>query len=500
MRSAAAGDVTAGGAAGSAVPDDGRVEPVNRAATRSLYRARVKIHPRRVAGTFRSLKWAAMAALLSIYYLAPFLRWDRGPNAPGQAILVDFPNRKFYFFFIEIWPQEIYYLTGILVMMAVGLFLITSSIGRVWCGYACPQTVWTDLFIGVERLIEGDRNARMRLDAAPLSPSKLAKRALKYAIFLLISMATGGAWVLYFADAPTLIRAMAGFEAPFAAYTTFGFLTLSTFLLGGFAREQVCTYMCPYARFQAAMLDEHSLIVTYRADRGEPRGKHKKGDPWQGRGDCVDCDSCVAVCPVGIDIRDGQQLECINCGLCIDACNAVMDKVGRPRGLIAIDSLASVAARRVGASARWRPVRPRTLIYAAIWCAVGLVMLVTLVMRDDLELNVLRDRNPLFVALTDGSIRNGDTLHALNKLHAERPLILSVEGLPGARLNLLGEAAGAATAAVRVPADGLSEYKVFVTAPRAALNGGSIPIRFVARDASGAEAASRGSVFRGPER
>jgi polyferredoxin len=193
-------------------------------------------------------------------------------------------------------------------------------------------------------------------------------------------------------------------------------------------------------------------------------------------------------------------LECINCGLCIDACNAVMDKVGRPRGLIAIDSLASVAARRVGASARWRPVRPRTLIYAAIWCAVGLVMLVTLVMRDDLELNVLRDRNPLFVALTDGSIRNGYTLHALNKLHAERPLILSVEGLPGARLNLLGEAAGAATAAVRVPADGLSEYKVFVTAPRAALNGGSIPIRFVARDASGAEAASRGSVFRGPER
>jgi cytochrome c oxidase accessory protein FixG len=500
MRSAAASDVTAGGAAGTAAPDDERVEPVNRAATRSLYRARVKIHPRRVSGVFRNLKWAATALLLSIYYLAPFFRWDRGPNAPGQAILVDFPNRKFYFFFIEIWPQEVYYLTGILVMMAVGLFLVTSSIGRVWCGYACPQTVWTDLFMAVERLIEGDRNARIRLDAAAFSPSKLAKHALKYAIFLLISMATGGAWVLYFADAPTLIREMASLQAPFVAYATFGFLTLSTFLLGGFAREQVCIYMCPYARFQAAMLDEHSLIVTYRADRGEPRGKHKRGAPWDGRGDCVDCDSCVAVCPAGIDIRDGQQLECINCGLCIDACDAVMDKVGRPRGLIAIDSLASMAARKAGAPVRWRLVRPRTLIYAAILLTVGLVMLAALVMRDDLELNVLRDRNPLFVPLSDGSIRNGFTVHALNKLHADRPLVLSVEGLPGARLNLLGEATGAVTAAVKVPADGLGEYKLFVTAPRAAVKGDSMPIRFVARDASGAQAASRGSVFRGPER
>lgn len=500
MRSVAAGDVTTGGGAGSVLPDDERVEPVNRAATRLLYRARVKIHPRHIAGTFRSLKWAAMALLLSIYYLAPFLRWDRGANAPGQAILVDFPNRKFYFFFIEIWPQEIYYLTGILVMMAVGLFLVTSSVGRIWCGFACPQTVWTDLFIGVERLIEGDRNARMRLDAASPSASKFAKRALKYAIFLLVSMATGGAWILYFADAPTLVREMANFQAPFAAYAAFGFLTLSTFLLGGFAREQVCTYMCPYARFQAAMLDEHSLIVAYRTDRGEPRGKHKKGDPWDGRGDCVDCDSCVAVCPAGIDIRDGQQLECINCGLCVDACNAVMDKVGRPRGLIAIDSLAGVTAQKAGQRSALRLVRPRTLIYGAIWCAVGLAMLASLAFRDDLEINVLRDRNPLFVTLSDGSIRNGFTVHLLNKLHADRPLTLFVEGLSSARLTLLGDTAAATTVQVKVPADGVGEYRLYVAAPRASLKGDSTQIRFVAREATGGKAPSRGSVFRGPER
>ncbi|MCC6469673.1 MAG: cytochrome c oxidase accessory protein CcoG [Alphaproteobacteria bacterium] len=441
-----------------------------------------------------------MAAMLAIYYLAPWLRWDRGPNAPGQAILIDFPERKFYFFFIEIWPQEVYFLTGILIMMAIGLFAVTASFGRIWCGYACPQTVWTDLFIQVERLIEGDRNARMRLDAAPMSASKLGKRALKYAVFLVISMATGGAWVLYFADAPTLAHQLVTFEAPYAAYAAVAFLTASTFVLGGLAREQVCTYMCPYARFQAAMLDEHSLIVAYRADRGEPRGKHKKGDSWEGHGDCVDCDSCVAVCPTGIDIRDGQQLECINCGLCADACDAVMDRVGRPRGLIGIDSLANVTARKQGLPAATRIFRTRTLIYIGIWCAVGLFMLGTLLLRNDIDVNTLRDRNPLFVTLTDGSIRNGYTVHIINKQHAERPLTLSVDGLPSARVNVLGDSGTAAGAKVTVPADGVGEFKVFVTAPRDSVKTESTGIHFIVREADGRVSASRGSSFRGPSR
>jgi len=483
-----------------ALADEERVAPVNKAAIRSLYRARVKIHPRLVAGFYRRLKWIAMAGMLGIYYLAPWIRWDRGPSAPSQAILIDFPERKFYFFFIEIWPQEVYFLTGILIMMAVGLFAVTAAFGRIWCGYACPQTVWTDLFIQVERLIEGDRNARIRLDAAPLSAAKLGKRALKYAIFLAISMATGGVYVLYFADAPTLAHQMLTFSAPYAAYAAFAFLTASTFILGGLAREQVCTYMCPYARFQAAMLDEHSLIIAYRADRGEPRGKHKKGESWGGRGDCVDCDSCVAVCPTGIDIRDGQQLECINCGLCADACDAVMDKVERPRGLIGVDSLANVAARKLGQPASARLVRPRTLIYVGILCAVGIVMLGALLMRGDIEVNALRDRNPLFVTLTDGSIRNGYTVHILNKLHANRPLTLSVEGLPSARIGVLGEPGASASASVSVPADGLGEFRVFVTAPRDGPRGESSDIRFVVRESTGRVAASRASTFRGPPR
>ncbi|MCC7049632.1 MAG: cytochrome c oxidase accessory protein CcoG [Alphaproteobacteria bacterium] len=441
-----------------------------------------------------------MAAMLAVYYLAPWLRWDRGPNAPGQAILIDFPERKFYFFFIEIWPQEVYFLTGILIMMAVGLFAVTASFGRVWCGYACPQTVWTDLFIQVERMIEGDRNARMRLDAAPMSVSKLGRRTLKYAIFLAISMATGGAWVLYFADAPTLAHQLLAFDAPYAAYAAIAFLTASTFILGGLAREQVCTYMCPYARFQAAMLDEHSLIVAYRADRGEPRGKHKKGESWEGHGDCVDCDSCVAVCPTGIDIRDGQQLECINCGLCADACDAVMDRVGRPRGLIGIDSLANVDARKQGRPAVTRILRTRTFIYAGIWCAVGLVMLGTLLLRNDIEVSALRDRNPLFVPLTDGSIRNGYTVHIINKQHAERPLALSVEGLPAARVSVLGDPGTAPVARMTVPADGVGEFKVFVTAPRDSVKTESTDIRFIVREVDGRVSATRSNVFRGPSR
>ncbi|MBK5198892.1 MAG: cytochrome c oxidase accessory protein CcoG, partial [Methyloceanibacter sp.] len=311
------------------------VRAVNAEANRSLYAKRVKIYPKRGEGQFRTIKWVVMAVTLGIYYVVPWLRWDRGAYLPDQAVLIDFPARRFYFFFIEIWPQEFYYITGLLVLAALALFLVTAIAGRVWCGYTCPQTVWTDLMIAVERFLQGDRNARMRLDKGPWTVEKIWRKGATHVTWLLIAIATGGAWVFYFRDAPTLARELATFEAPMVAYVFLGVFTATTYVLGGLAREQVCTYMCPWPRIQGAMFDRDSLLISYRAWRGEPRGPHKAGQAWEGRGDCIDCMQCVAVCPAGIDIRDGGQLECIQCALCIDACDAIMDKVGRPRGLIA---------------------------------------------------------------------------------------------------------------------------------------------------------------------
>lgn len=437
------------------------VEAVNASANRPLYEKRKKIFPRKASGQFRKLKWAVLAATLGVYYLLPWLRWNRGPNSPDQAVLVDFPTQRFYFFFIEIWPQEIYFVTGLLILAALSLFLVTSISGRVWCGYTCPQTVWTDLFIWVERLIEGDRNARIRLDDAPWSAEKLRKRALKHAAWLVIAICTGGAWVFYFADAPTLAVQLIQFDAPMVSYVFIGVLTFTTYMLAGHAREQVCTYMCPWPRIQGAMLDQHSLLVTYRNWRGEPRGSHKKGDTWDGRGDCIDCNSCVAVCPMGIDIRDGEQLECINCALCIDACDDIMDKVGRPRGLIAYDTVAGLETQAAGAASRPKFFRARTIIYAILIAIVGIVMLIGLVSRADTELTVLRDRNPLFVKLSDGGIRNGYTVKILNKQRVARSYSLSVEGLDGATLSIVGQPG----LSVAVDADRLRSLRVHVTAP-----------------------------------
>lgn len=473
------------------------------AAPESLYVKRRKIQVRDITGRFRKLKWQVLVLLLAIYYIVPWLRWDRGPNAPSQAVLVDFPARKFYFFFIEIWPQEVYYLTGILIMMAIGLFGITATIGRVWCGFACPQTVWTDLFMAVERFVEGDRNARLKLDQAPMSVNKVLRRIAKHILWLLIALATGGAWVFYFADAPTLAVELAHFQASTAAYATIGLLTLTTYSFAGLAREQICTYACPYSRFQAAMLDEHSIVVTYRTDRGEPRGKASRvatpAVPAAKLGDCIDCAACVTVCPTGIDIRNGQQLECINCGLCIDACDHVMDKVDRPRGLIALDTLANLEQRRTGVdpNPKLKIWRPRVFVYMALWLGVGLVMLVTLLTRPNLEMSVQRDRNPLFVTLSDGGVRNGYTFHLINKMHVERQAVLSVEGLPGARIYVLNLGEKPEPTLTLGP-DAVTAERVFVTVPRGALTADSTDFRFVLRDPASGDEAHYGGIFRGP--
>ncbi|MFZ1989233.1 MAG: cytochrome c oxidase accessory protein CcoG [Alphaproteobacteria bacterium] len=403
------------------------VEAVNKTERRQLYKKREPIYPKLVHGRFRALKWAVMAITLGVYYGLPWVRWDRGPGEPSQAVLVDFPGQRFYFFFIEIWPNEIYYITGLLIFAALALFLVTSLFGRVWCGYACPQTVWTDLYIAVERLVEGDRNARMRLAKEGWNAGKIAKRITKHALWLLIAAATGGAWIFYFHDAPTVFPEIFTGHAPATAYDFLGILTFTTYALAGTMREQVCTYMCPWPRIQAALTDEDALSVTYRRDRGEPRGPHKKGDSWEGRGDCIDCAQCVAACPMGIDIRDGDQLECINCALCIDACDSIMKRVGRPLGLIAYDTLKNVTRRSNGEPAVYRFIRARTILYAIGILVVAGIMLFALAHKRTIDLSVERDRNPAFVRLSDGSVRNGYTIRIENRAPRTASFAVKVE-------------------------------------------------------------------------
>lgn len=425
---------------------------------------RKKIYPQRVWGKFRKLKWVAMITCLAIYYLAPFIRWDRGPNAPDQAILMDVANHKAYFFFIEIWPQEVYYLTGILIFAAVGLFAATSLFGRVWCGYTCFQTVWTDLFIWVERLVIGDRNTRMRIDKGPWNWNKIWRKTLTHVIWLFIGLFTGGAWVMYFNDAPTVLQQIVHWELPWSVTVWIISLTFTTYVMAGFAREQVCIYMCPYARFQSAMFDRDSLIVGYDSLRGEPRGSFKKGeDDWEGRGHCIDCNQCVVVCPAGIDIRDGLQLECIACGLCVDACNNVMDKMDLPHGLIRYDSQNNFDAEKRGKHGLSHIVRSRTVYYFAILSCVAAIMVYGLATRLPLELHVLQNRNPLFVQLSSGHIRNSYTLKILNKSHVDKKYTVTVSGIKGLRVDL---ESGQVVDSQNIPvyADSIGQFRLFIEA------------------------------------
>ncbi|MDF2782482.1 MAG: fixG2 [Geminicoccaceae bacterium] len=465
----------------------------------SLYAAHVKIYPKDVRGRFRRIKWAALGVLLGIYYVVPWIRWDRGPGTPDQAVLIDMPGRRAYFFWVEIWPQEVYYLTFLLMLGAFGLFLATSLAGRVWCGFACPQTVWTDLFMWVERKIEGDRGARIRLDRAPLGRTKLVRKSLKHAAWLLIAALTGGAWIMYFNDAPTVTAAILTGSASLAVYFFFGLFTATTYLLAGFAREQVCTYMCPWPRFQGALLDDDSYVVTYQKWRGEPRAPLKKAADWAARGDCIACNQCVAVCPMGIDIRDGLQLECIGCGLCVDACNDVMAKIGRPPELITLDTERNQVLRAQGAAPIRRLVRPRTVIYAAILVLIGAGMLIGLSARAAVDINVLHDRNPLFVTLSDGSVRNGYTVKILNKSREPRAYELSIAGLEGATLAVVGQdQAGASRAELAARPDAVTTYRVHVSAPQEVVDVEAEDLTMILRDLTSGEAARHQTVFRGP--
>lgn len=462
----------------------------------SLYAAREPVFPKRVSGPFRNLKWGLMIFTLGIYYLTPWIRWDRGPNLPDQAVLIDLSSRRFFFFWIEIWPHEFYFIAGLLIMAGLGLFLFTSALGRVWCGYACPQTVWTDLYILVERWIEGDRNARLRLHRQKkLDFRKVRLRLTKWVLWLLIGLATGGAWVFYFADAPTLLVDLVKGTAHPVAYSTMFLLTATTFLFGGFFREQVCIYACPWPRIQAAMMDEDTLTVGYRHWRGETRGRGKNRE---GLGDCIDCNACVNVCPVGIDIRDGQQLECITCALCIDACDDMMAKVGKPRGLIDYLALSDEPNETAGQPPKnvWKHVfRPRTILYTVMWSMVGFGLMFALFIRADIEMTVAPIRNPTFVTLSDGSIRNTYDVRLLNKHGEDRPFRLSITGDAAMRVQL----EGSSYETVTVPADSTKLQRVYIVATTnsAAAANETTDVRIWVEDISNGERAYTDTIFNG---
>lgn len=452
-----------------------------------LFAPTPKVYPQKVKGFYRTIKWALLLVGMAIYYFLPFVRWDRGPNLPDQAVLVDFERRRFYFFFIELWPQEVYYFTGLLILAAIILFLMNAVAGRIWCGYLCPQTVWTDLFLKVERFFEGDRRDRIKLDEQPWTADKLARKAGKHFVWLMIAWWTGGAWVLYFADAPTLVRDLATLQAPFTAYLWIAILTTTTYILAGHLREQVCLHMCPWPRIQAALTDEHALNVSYRYDRGEPRMSVKEAKRAKAEelpaGDCIDCHQCVAVCPTGVDIRQGSQLGCIQCGLCIDACDTVMAKVGYPKGLIAYDTDEAIQAREVGKTPVYKLIRPRTILYAAVIAIVGGAMIYQLATRAFLGMNVIHDRTPLFVTLRDGSIRNAYTVRLINKRSERRQVALTISGPTGVAIEVQGAAATVDwRPIVEVDPDTTREVRVLVTAPRGFLQPGSNMIRIKASD------------------
>ncbi|MFN3348960.1 cytochrome c oxidase accessory protein CcoG [Pseudorhodoplanes sp.] len=467
-----------------------------------LYAARRKIYPQSVRGTFRRIKWAVLAITLAIYYFLPFVRWNRGPGAPDQAVLIDFPGRRFYFFFIEIWPQEVYFFTGLLIIAAMTLFLMNAVAGRVWCGYLCPQTVWTDLFLAIERFVEGDRRQQIQTDAGPWTAQRIARKGVKHFLWLMVAWWTGGAWVLYFADAPTLVWNLATGQAPLIAYGWIALLTFTTYTLAGHMREQVCTYMCPWPRIQAALTDEYALNVTYRYDRGEPRASVKKSEQLKleglPAGDCIDCRQCVNVCPTGIDIRNGSQLECIQCGLCIDACDNIMEKIGRPKRLIGYDSEINLKRRLDGQAPVQKIIRVRTVMYAAIIALVGAIMLYALLTRHAFDISVIHDRNPIFVRMADGAIRNGYTMRILNKRQEPRRFAVSVQGVPATVVEIMGLPLGSANI-VEVGPDQSREFRVLVNsyefAPPA-----STPIVFHILDLESREWAQTKDYFRAPER
>ncbi len=422
-----------------------------------LYEIRRKIYPRSVTGKFANWRVALVIATQVVFYGLPWLYWNG-----RQAVLFDLAARKFYIFGIVFWPQDVIYLTVLLILSALSLFLFTAVAGRLWCGYACPQTVYTEIFLWIERRIEGDRLARIRLDAAPLSLEKFVKKTLKHTAWVALALWTGYTFVGYFEPIRDLgLRTftwnLGGWEAFWILFYAF-----ATYGNAGWMREQVCKYMCPYARFQSVMFDRDTLVIAYDTKRGEPRGsRSRKTDPRvAGLGDCIDCSICVQVCPTGIDIREGLQYECIGCAACIDGCDQVMDKMGYPRGLIRYASENALALGQSAGSIWRRVLRPRTVFYTAVLLAIATTAGVALYLKNPIKMDVMRDRGALARESSPGIMENVYRIQIMNTDEVPRTFRLSVDGLPGIRIADLPATLEVGAAATRllplrlqVPAD-----------------------------------------------
>jgi len=394
----------------------------------SLYQAQKTIYPRSVSGFFSKWRWVMVWITQLVFYGLPWLEWGQ-----RQAVLFDLSARRFYIFGLVLYPQDFIYLTGLLVISALSLFLFTAVAGRLWCGYACPQTVYTEMFLWMEKLTEGDRSARMRRDAGPWNAEKIGRKSAKHFLWLAVAFWTGFTFVGYFI--PMRQMGAVFMTDQMSALETFWvfFYGFATYGNAGFMREQVCKYMCPYARFQSAMFDKDTLIVAYDKERGEPRGaRSKKADPTAlNLGACIDCSLCIQVCPTGIDIRDGLQYECIGCGACADVCDTVMDKVGYPRGLVKYSTENAVAQHWTRAQT-WRHVlRPRVLIYSGILGSVVLAMAVSLATRIPFKVDVVRDRGALAREVEGGKIENVFRLQVMNATESTQRFHITVQGIAG---------------------------------------------------------------------
>lgn len=372
-----------------------------------LYAKREKIQPRAISGFFQNIRLVSLWATLAVFLLLPWVTWDG-----RQALLFDLPERKFYIFWWTFLPQDFIFLSWLLIMAAFSLFAVTVFAGRVYCGYVCPQTVWTKIFMTIEKFTEGDRNARLRLDKAPWSLNKLMRRGSKHILWLGVGFITAITFVGYFTPARTLSLELLQFRLGFWEMFWILFFTGATYMNAGWMREQVCMYMCPYGRFQSVMFDRDTLIISYDAKRGEPRGSRKRTADYhaQGLGDCIDCELCVQVCPTGIDIRDGLQFECIQCAACIDACDSVMDQMGYARGLVRYTT-----ENMLEHGSKFHILRPRLIGYALMISVMAGLFIVTLALRVPLEVDSLRDRNQLYRENSEGMIENVYQLKVLNK-------------------------------------------------------------------------------------
>ncbi|HJV07036.1 MAG TPA: cytochrome c oxidase accessory protein CcoG [Chromobacteriaceae bacterium] len=399
--------------------------------TISLYAASKKIYPRSVKGLFNNLRLAVVLLSQIVFLGLPWLNWNG-----RQAVLFDMVNRKFFLFGLTIWPQDFVYLAAFLMSAAFGLFVWTTIAGRLWCGYACPQTIYTEIMLLIEQWVEGDRNKRMKLDKAPMGLNKLRIKLTKQLIMVVFCLWTGFTLVGYFTPIHDLVKAAPTFNyGPWETFWIF-FYAGFTYLLAGIMREQVCKYMCPYARFQSVMFDEDTLIISYDENRGEPRGARKKGvDPkTQNLGDCINCGICVQVCPVGIDIRNGLQYECIGCAACIDACDEVMDKIGSPRGLIRYTTEAALEGKYPEKEIPSRLKRPRVVMYALVLSIVLVAAITSLILRKPFKVDIIRDRASLVRETDEGWLENNYSIKIINTTEQNQHFVISVEGLPGIKM------------------------------------------------------------------